>query len=62
MTTNPWTGLSFHDIRFKGERILFELSLDDQVYLIAVCKARIRDNVMACTKGQTCQATVGGAA
>ena len=31
VTTNPWTGLSFHDIRFKGERILFELSLNDQV-------------------------------
>ena len=31
VTTNPWTGLSFHDIRFKGERILYELSLNDQV-------------------------------
>ena len=30
VTVDPWTGLSFHDVRFKGERIAFELALNDQ--------------------------------
>ena len=31
VSTQPWTGLTFHDIRFKGDRIAYELSLNDQV-------------------------------
>lgn len=31
VSTHPWTGLTFHDIRFKGDRIAYELSLNDQV-------------------------------
>ena len=30
MTVDPWTGLSLHDVRFLGERIAYEISVQDQ--------------------------------
>ena len=30
VTVDPWTGLSLHDINFKGNRIAYELGVQDQ--------------------------------
>ena len=30
VTVDPWTGLSLHDVRFKGDRIAYELGVQDQ--------------------------------
>ena len=30
VTVDPWTGLSLHDVSFKGERIAYEIGVQDQ--------------------------------
>lgn len=30
MTVDPWTGLSLHDVNFLGDRIAYEISVQDQ--------------------------------
>lgn len=30
VTVDPWTGLSLHDVSFKGDRIAYEIGVQDQ--------------------------------
>ena len=30
VTVDPWTGLSLHDVNFLGDRIAYEISVQDQ--------------------------------
>ena len=30
VTIDPWTGLSLHDVNFKGDRIAYEIGVQDQ--------------------------------